>query len=142
MVGTMSGLRRIRTDRHRQRVHTPNVVSTGCRRFRVRQIQILVPEDQREDVTDLLDDEGIDYVRQRVWANDDDKQWLVEFPVPTDAIGYVFDRLDETGVEQDQYTVVTSVETAMTPNTESLRERFASDFDPLTDPELRRKPLT
>lgn len=106
----------------------------------MRQIKVLVSEDQRDAVIGVLDDEGIEYVRQRAWA-DDEEQWLVEFPVPTDAIGYVLDQLGEAGVEEDQYTVVTSVETAMTPQVEPLRERFASDFDPLTDEELRSKVL-
>lgn len=106
----------------------------------MRQIQILVPDDQRDTVTEVLDEEGVDYVRHRAWGNDEE-QWLVEFPVPTDAIGYVLDQLAEAGVDENQYTVVTSVETAMTPQVEPLRERFASDFDPLTDDELRAKVL-
>jgi uncharacterized hydrophobic protein (TIGR00341 family) len=104
----------------------------------VRQIQVLVSDEQRQTVTDALQEEGFDYVRQRAWRNGD-QEWLLEIPVPTDAVGYVLDLLDELGVREEQYTVIGSVETAMTPHTEQLKERFASDFDPLTKPELRSK---
>lgn len=106
----------------------------------MRLIQILVPDDQRETVTETLDAEEIDHVRQRVWANGDDTaQWLIEFPVPTDAIGYALDRLTEAGIETEQYTTIVSLEAAMTPRTEPLLDRFASDFDTLTRLELRTK---
>ena len=104
----------------------------------MRQIQVLVPEEQRQTITDALDGEGFDYVRQRAWRNGE-QEWLLEIPVPTDAVGYVLDILDDVGVQEDQYTVIASVETAMTPHTELLKQRFASDFDPLTTPELRSK---
>lgn len=104
----------------------------------MRQVQILVPADRRETVADILDEEGIDYVRQTAW-HDGEEQWIVSFPIPNDAIGYVLDRLEDADIEGGRYTVVTSVEAAMTPQAESLRERFASDFEPLTDHELRSK---
>lgn len=104
----------------------------------MRQIQLLVSDDRYPTVADLLDREGIDYVRHRAWM-DEREGWLVTFPLPTDAIGYVFDQLEKVGIEDDQYTVIASVETAYTPGIESLRERFAEDFDPLTTMELQSK---
>lgn len=104
----------------------------------MRLIQIRLPDEQLETATDVLDEEGVDYVRQRIWTNGDEK-WLVELPVPTDAIGHLLGRLESEGVDVDQYTTVMSLESAMTPQTELLQERFADDFDPLTRPELRSK---
>lgn len=104
----------------------------------MRQIQLLVSDDQLEDVRAVLEEEEIDFVRQRAWV-DDEQEWLVEVPVPTDAIGYVLDRLGEAGVEENQYAVIASLESAMTPRAEALQERFASDFDPLSRTELRSK---
>lgn len=106
----------------------------------MRLVQILVLDHQYNAVTDILDGEGIDYVRQRVWTNETEtSQWLIEFPVPTDAIGYVFDRLNDAGIKEEQYTTIVSLEAAATPQMESLLDRFASDFDTLTRLELRSK---
>lgn len=104
----------------------------------VRLIQVLVPDDKIEAVMDVLNGEGIDYVRQRVWSRGDER-WLVEFPVPTDAIRHVQNELEVAGVDTNQYLTVGSLESAITPNSETLQERFADDFDPLTGHELRSK---
>lgn len=104
----------------------------------MRQIQVLVSEEELEPVVDLLEEEEIDFVRQQAWVGEEE-QWLLSFPVPTDAIGYLLRRLDEVGVDVEQYTVVSTLETAMTPRSEPLMERFASDFDPLSRPEIRSK---
>ena len=104
----------------------------------MRRIHVLVREEQLDSVTSMLEAEGIDHVRQRAW-HDGTEQWMVEIPVPTDAIGYVLEQLEETGIDREQYTTVTSLESAMTPRVEALQERFADDFDPLTRPELRSK---
>jgi len=104
----------------------------------VRQLQILVDKETRDDVAALFDDEGVDYIRQEAWI-DGDRQWLFSAPVPDDAIGYFLDQLSKAGVDPDQYTLVGSLDSAMTPSGERLRNRFASDFDPLTQPELLSK---
>ena len=104
----------------------------------MRQLQVLVDEEMRDDVAALLDDEGVDYIQQEAWT-DGDRQWLFSTPVPDDAVGYFLARLSEAGVDPDQYTVIGSLDSAMTPSGERLRNRFASDFDPLTQPELLSK---
>ncbi|WP_253738283.1 DUF389 domain-containing protein [Halohasta salina] len=104
----------------------------------MRQLQVLVDDDTREAVAGLFDAEGVDYVRQEAWI-DGRRQWLFSAPVPSDAIGYLLGRLDEAGVDNEQYTVIGSLESAITPHDEALQNRFASDFDPLTQPELRSK---
>lgn len=112
--------------------------SAGRRTIRVRQIEVAVPEEERESVVDVLEEEDVDYVRQRAWVGDEER-WLLTFPVPTDAVGYVLGRLEDAGVDVDRYTVVSNLETAMTPRTDPLLRRFADDFDPLSTPELRSK---
>ena len=104
----------------------------------MRQLQALVDEETRDDVTAILDDEGVDYIRQEAWS-DGDRAWLFSAPVPDDAVGYFIDRLSAAGVDPDQYTLIGSLDSAMTPSGEQLRTRFASDFDPLTRPELLSK---
>lgn len=104
----------------------------------MRQLQVLVGDETREAVSEIFADEGVDSVRQEAWT-DGRRQWLFSAPVPSDSIGYLLGRLDEAGVDTEQYTVIGSLESAITPNNEALQARFASDFDPLTQPELRSK---
>jgi uncharacterized hydrophobic protein (TIGR00341 family) len=104
----------------------------------MRLLQVLVDDDQLEPVTELLDAEGVDYLRQRVWTGGDG-QWLVEFPLPSDAIGYMRTELEDLGIDTQRYITITGLESASTPSTETLQDRFADDFDPLTSPELRSK---
>ncbi|MFO7833670.1 MAG: DUF389 domain-containing protein [Halohasta sp.] len=104
----------------------------------MRQLQVLVDDDTREAVVSLFDEEGVDYVRQEAWT-DGYRQWLFSAPVPSDSIGYLLGRLEEVGVDDEQYTLIGSLESAITPNDTALQARFASDFDPLTQPELRSK---
>jgi len=94
----------------------------------VRQLQVLVDDETRDDVTAVLGDAGVDYIRQEAWA-DSDRAWPLSVPVPDDAVGYFIDRLSEVGVDRDQYTLIGSLDSAMTPTGERLRNRFASDFD-------------
>lgn len=104
----------------------------------MRLVQVRVPDDRLEAVTTTLDEEGIDHVQKRAWVHGEGV-WLVEFPIPNDAIGYVLHRLENEGVDTDQYTTITSLESAMTEQVEPLQDRFADDFVPLTRPELRSK---
>ncbi len=104
----------------------------------MRQIQAIVPGERYESVATRLDEEEIDFVRQRAWM-DGEEVVLVRFPLPTDAIGYVLGALEEAGLDPDRYTVIGAVEAASTRRMEGLRSRFASDFDPLTPMELRSK---
>jgi len=101
-------------------------------------LQVLVGDEAREAVSEIFDEEGVDSIRQEAWT-DGRRQWLFSAPVPSDSIGYLLGRLDEAGVDTEQYTVIGSLESAITPNNEALQARFASDFDPLTQPELRSK---
>jgi uncharacterized hydrophobic protein (TIGR00341 family) len=104
----------------------------------VRAIKIVVTDDQLPAITQLLDDEGVDYLRQQGYAGDE-QRWILEFPVPTDAISYLLTELDDAGLDEDQYTTITSLETGSTPHSDALEDRFAGDFDPLTRRELRSK---
>jgi uncharacterized hydrophobic protein (TIGR00271 family) len=104
----------------------------------MRLIKVVVSKEQREDVTDIFDSEDIDYISQEVrWSGE--QRWLIEAPLPTDAIGYVLKQLRDEDVDPGEYTTITSLESATTPGSEQLLDRFAGDFDPLTQPELRSK---
>ncbi|KYH27557.1 hypothetical protein HAPAU_02250 [Halalkalicoccus paucihalophilus] len=102
----------------------------------MRLVRILVDEGDRGEIVDVLEGENVDYVISGENATGD--AVLIEFPLPTDAVGEILGRLDEAGYE-DTYTVISQVESARTPNAETLMERYAGDFDPLTTRELKSK---
>jgi uncharacterized hydrophobic protein (TIGR00271 family) len=104
----------------------------------VRHIQIRVPNDKVDRITRVLDEKEIDFVVLE-GADETADSRIVEFPLPTDAVGDVLDAIRSAGIDDDVYTVIGSAEAAMSPHNELLMDRYASDFDPLSLPELRSK---
>jgi len=103
----------------------------------VRHLEVLVDDDDRETVASVFKTEDVDFVRQQAWTNGTQK-WLFSAPVPSDAIGYLLGELEDAGVDDEQI-VIGSLESATTPHSEALQSRFASGFDPLTQPEITSK---
>nr|WP_303650261.1 DUF389 domain-containing protein [Halalkalicoccus sp. NIPERK01] len=99
-------------------------------------VRILVDERDRETIVGVLDEKDVDYVVSGESTSGD--AVLLEFPLPNDAVGDVLGDLDEAGYEET-YTLISQVESAHTPNSETLMDRYADDFDPLTPRELRSK---
>lgn len=97
-------------------------------------IRLRVADENREAVFDVLAERDIDFVTSP--ADGDDS--VVEFPVPTDALGDVLDATREAGLDDD-YIVVLNAINATTPHIEQLQDRYANDYDPLRLPELRSK---
>lgn len=97
-------------------------------------IRLRVTEENREAVTDELDEREIDFLT----TSADDDATIVEFPIPTDALGEVLDAIHEVGLD-DKYIVILNAMNATTPNIEALTDRYANDYDPLRLPELRSK---
>lgn len=104
----------------------------------MRQLQLLVPDEQRETADEVLEEEAFDYYGHTVdW--DGESAWLVSIPIPTDAVGYVLDRFEEAGIDTSRYLVVGAAESATTPRMDAINDRFADQFQPLTTRELRSK---
>lgn len=108
----------------------------------MRQIKVVVPTVDLEDVRAILDDETIDYVVTQSATSEEDV--LVEFPLPTQAVEYILDRLRDAGIEDDRYTVITATETAKTANFHELEDRFVAgpeEDDSVAPEEIRGKAL-
>ncbi|RBI63758.1 TIGR00341 family protein [halophilic archaeon] len=103
----------------------------------MRLVHVLTPDDKRDEILSALDDEDVDYVATA--AQSGEGGTLIEFPIPTDAVDDVFERLHEAGLAEDAYTVVGSAETATTPSMETLEDRYSSTFSPLATTMLRSK---
>ncbi|WP_306059762.1 TIGR00341 family protein [Natronococcus wangiae] len=108
----------------------------------MRLIQVLVPEEKRDDALRVLDDENLDYVRTSECSGGVDAE-LVTLPVPTQAVEHVLTSLREVGIE-DEFVVVSSIETARTPQIDELEERFVNgreEDDSISQDEIRTKAL-
>jgi uncharacterized hydrophobic protein (TIGR00341 family) len=109
----------------------------------MRLIKLVVPDDEREAVLDVLRAENIDRVVTKE-ASERDSSTLVEFPLPTQAVGYVLDELREAGFDDSRYTVITGAETAKTTNYIELEDRFVAgveEDDSVAHEEIRAKAL-
>ncbi|ELY90983.1 TIGR00341 family protein [Natrialba taiwanensis] len=108
----------------------------------MRLLQVLVPGEKRDDALRVLEAEGFDYVRTSECSDGIDAE-LVTFPVPTQAVDHVLTSLREVGIE-DEFIIVSSIETARTPRIEELEDRFVSgqeEDDSISREEIRTKAL-
>lgn len=109
----------------------------------MRLIKLLVAEESRSTVLDVLESENIDFVVTKD-ASERGDDVLVEFPLPTQAVEYVMTELREAGVDDREYTVIASAETAKTRNYHELEDRFVAgveEDDAVAREEIRAKAL-
>ncbi|MFC4551398.1 MULTISPECIES: TIGR00341 family protein [Halorussus] len=109
----------------------------------MRLIEVLVPDERRDGVLTVLDEENIDYV---LTAEESGREAasVVRFPLPTQAVEGVLSNLREAGLEDDRYTVVASAESARTRNFSELEDRFVAggeEDDRIAHEEIRAKAM-
>ena len=90
----------------------------------MRLVQLLIPDGKRAAVLDTLDDEGIDYAVFDETGRGEFEA-LVQFPVPESGVEPVLDRLADTGIEEDAYTIVLATETVVSTRLPALQAKFA-----------------
>ena len=90
----------------------------------MRLVQVSVPTGKRDAVVRVLEDEGIDYVLTEETGRRGYTH-VVSFPLPTNAVEPVLDRLEEVDVAEDSYTVVTEAQSITSREFEELSERYA-----------------
>ena len=107
----------------------------------MRLVRVLVPEDEYAPVVDAMEAEDFEVVTSRAYddAGESTGPWLLELSVPNAAVGTVFDILEETGVDEDVYTVVLEAEAVATAESDKLRDRYSGHYAPLTWTEMRAK---
>ena len=103
----------------------------------MRLVRALVTEENSEPITDALREKEVDFVLTEA-KGESSGDSVIEFPVPTDGLGDVLDATREAGLD-DEYVVILNAENAITPHSEALWDRYATDYDPLRPPELRSK---
>lgn len=103
----------------------------------MRLVRALVTEENREAIVDVLREKDVDFVVSSGTAEPAGSS-VVEFPIPTDGLGDILDAVRDAGLDEE-YLVILEAENAITPHSETLWDRYATDFDPLRPPELRSK---
>jgi uncharacterized hydrophobic protein (TIGR00341 family) len=106
----------------------------------MRLVHLLVPSEELDDVTGVLDDEGVDYVVTEEQSREGAD--IVEFPVPAGAVETVLDALRDAGVDDGTYTVIANAETANTERFAELEERYVDGTeqdDSVAHEEVRSK---
>ena len=90
----------------------------------MRLVQVTIPTGKRETVLQLLADEGLDYV---VTDETSGREYtaVAYFPLPTNAVEPVLEKLREIGLEREAYTVVVSAETVESERFDALKESYA-----------------
>ena len=109
----------------------------------MRHIEVLVPNEHRDPVLEVLREENIDYVLTDETSGREAGS-VVRFPLPTQAVEEVLSTLRDAGLEEDRYTVVGTAESARTRNFSDLEARFVEggeDDDRIAHEEIRAKAL-
>lgn len=84
----------------------------------VRLVQVFVPKDDRNAVREALSEMEVEFVFTDANGRRDGS--LAEIPVPSGAVDVVLDRLYDSGLDEDTYTVVTDVEVGVQPSSPRL----------------------
>ena len=92
----------------------------------MRLVHVTIPTGKLEAIRRVLDEEGADYV---VTEESSDREYVavVTFPLPTNAVEHVLERLREAGLPEDAPTVVIDAETVISRQFEAQERRYAAD---------------
>ena len=92
----------------------------------MRLVQVTIPTGKRQTVLELLDEEGIDYV---VTDETSGRKYtaVAYFPLPTNAVEPVLEKLRDVGLTREAYTVVVSAQTVESEHFDALKESYAEE---------------
>ncbi|AEH37445.1 TIGR00341 family protein [Halopiger xanaduensis] len=109
----------------------------------MRLVEILVPEEKRDVVEETLEDEGLDFTLIQEESREEPSV-VITFPLPAPAVESVLDKLRETGIGEDSYTVVVEAETVVSEGYDELEKRYAQTTARISREEMqsRAKDLT
>lgn len=87
----------------------------------MRLIQLLVRDEHQDKIFDTLDEIGVDSV---ALSTDRRNASFVSFPVPPGAVEEILDQLRDAGFETEEYTIISDLDSAITPNFDALEKRY------------------
>lgn len=95
----------------------------------MRQVNLRVYQDKRDDVEAVLEPHDLDYLAIRdAGDEDEDAGTLFLFPLPSQAVTDVFDDLNDAGVDEEAYTVFTNASHAETPRFDQIQQATSGRF--------------
>jgi len=86
----------------------------------------MIPAGKRRAVLDTLDDAGVEYALTDE-VSGREYTAVVSFPLPTEAVEPILERLREAGIERESYTVVLDEEGSMTGMLTEVQRRHDRD---------------
>jgi len=86
----------------------------------------MIPAGKRRAVLDTLDDAGVEYALTDE-VSGREYTAVVSFPLPTEAVEPILERLREAGIERESYTVVLDAQTVVSKKFERLSEEYVED---------------
>ncbi|MFC4448810.1 TIGR00341 family protein [Halorussus aquaticus] len=94
----------------------------------MRLVQVSIPAGKRELVSDVLDSEGIDYMLTDETSGREYTA-IAYFPLPTNAVQPILDKLEDAGLGDDPHAVIIDAETDTSRRFEELEKRYTDDSD-------------
>ena len=87
----------------------------------MRLIQFLAQDEHQDEIFDILDEIGVDFVALSVNRRNAS---LVSFPVPPGAVEEILDQLRDRGFATEEYTIISDLDSAITPNFDTLEKQY------------------
>ncbi|WP_276299920.1 TIGR00341 family protein [Halorussus lipolyticus] len=92
----------------------------------MRLVQVSIPAGKRELVSNVLDEEGVDYMLTDETSGREYTA-IAYFPLPTAAVQPILDKLENAGLGEDPHAVIIDAETDTSRQYEELEKRFAEE---------------
>ncbi|WP_135826880.1 TIGR00341 family protein [Halorussus ruber] len=98
----------------------------------MRLVQVSIPAGKRELVSNVLEEEGVDYMLTDETSGREYTA-IAYFPLPTAAVQPILDKLQDAGLGEDPHAVIIDAETDTSRQYEELEKRFSEEnSDPTT----------
>lgn len=104
----------------------------------MRLLQISIPEDQREEIVDLLRDHQFGYTILPE-AGEQEGRVLIQFVVPADAVEHILDEFEEVGFDRRAFTVSLNAEFAHFAHVDEVQDRWGQTPNRIAPDALRSK---
>jgi uncharacterized hydrophobic protein (TIGR00341 family) len=90
----------------------------------MRLVQVSIPAGKRETVVGVLDDEEVDYMLTDETSGREYTD-ITYFPLPTNAVQPILDKLDDAGLGDEVHAVIIDAETDTSRRFQKLEEKYA-----------------
>jgi len=104
----------------------------------MRFVQVVVPDEQRDDIVSALRDRELGLSTAKETSGEDDRT-LISFIVPADAVEHILDDLYDAGLKEEWYIVSIETEFASFQHVDEVQDRWAKTPNRIAPRTLRSK---